>query len=98
MASVLFSLDCAWVTRNEPGLFQGWTELGVDLHQGPRDPVTNGTCLARISAAGDIHIDIKISGRLRHIEWLQDNHPSSLPAEIFLQGFRIDRDSALARL
>jgi hypothetical protein len=60
--------------------------------------VANGTRLTRISAAGDIHINIKISGRLRHIKWLQDNHPSSLPAEILLQRFRIDRDSALARL
>ena len=98
MATVLLSFHRARVPSYETGFFQRRTKLRIGQHECPGNPVADGTCLARATAAFNIYLDIKTRSCLRDVEGLQDNHSRRLTAKVFLQGAAVDRDEALALL
>src|SRR6184192_1713472 len=94
--TVLLALDDARVTRDVPGLLEGRTERGVDLHQRARDAQTNRFGLAREPAARDVDVDVVAAQRLGELERLAQDHLGRRASEVVIHVALVDGDLARA--
>jgi hypothetical protein len=54
LLSVLLTLFNSWISRHQPGVFEGRTQVAIELNQGSRDAVTDRAGLARWTTASDV--------------------------------------------
>src|SRR5687768_12158581 len=97
LLSVLLTFFLTRVTRDQAGLLQGRAKVGVEFHQRTRDPVTNGSRLARRTTAINIHENVELADRVGQAKRLTDDHPKSFVREVRIERTAINNDVAAAR-
>lgn len=96
MTAVFFPLYGSWVTSDEASFLKRRPKIGIDLNKGPRDPMTDRTRLTGNPPALNIHVGIKTSSGLGHLERLEHDHSGRFAAKIVAEISVIDDKISLA--
>src|SRR5437899_5609797 len=97
LEAVLAPLLRPGVPGEHAGPLEGDAELGVELHEGPGDPVADGARLARVAAALEQGVDVVGLLPAHEPERLQDGHPYRQVGKVFLEAAApVDDELALA--
>src|SRR5438445_13840204 len=88
--SVLLAFLDARISCNQAGLFQGWTKVGVILHQSAGNTVPNSPGLSRRAAAIYVYQNVELVNRFCQVQRLANDHAQSLVGKINFKSFAID--------
>src|SRR5262249_11463470 len=96
LLTVLLTLFGAGIAREQSGLFELLTQLGVELEQRARDAVTHCAGLTSNAAAVDVDHHVEFVDRVGQLQRLADDHAKGFVLEVQIDGGAVDFEIAAA--
>lgn len=94
--TIFFTFFGARITRQETGMFEGRTEVGIVIDERASNAVKDGASLSGFTAAADVDDDVEIVGEVDELERLTQNHAKRRTVEILVDALLVDGNIAFA--
>jgi hypothetical protein len=92
LLTVFLSFLDARVARDQPRMFQGWTQIRIVLKKRSGYAVTNRARLSRWTTARHVNDQIKLISRLRQLQRLADDHAQCFVWKIAIKRLPVNLD------